>query len=733
MEARNARLPATERILLGKAADQVLASPYTGPYRRWKCRGEAARQPGFVPSGKLSSRVPSSFWHAAGMREEQSIMLYRNIVAAAWSAAALGDVASAVAADRPVTTGEPVIVTATRFGDAGERFPIGVQVITAEDIRRSTAATVPELLRTLSGIRTRDLSGSPNLQVDMRGFGIFGDQNTLVLLDGVRISEYEQTPVNWAAIPLDAIERIEVLRGSGAVLYGSGATGGTINIITRVPRAGERSASVYGGAGSFSTYEARAGLNLGGDGVGLRANAGHYESDNYRDNNRVRIDNFQGDARWWGASGALSLKFGADDQRQGFPGAITEAQIARNPQQAATPGDFGTLRSGYLNLGAETRLAAGELAANLGYREKDTDASFFVTTPFRNNVETTVRVWSFSPRFKLPHGLGGWANTLVIGYDYEDWDFNGTAGPSIVGRPESTQRSSALYFQHTTAFSADTSLALSLREQQVKYAVSDSTNPLTADGRKHSLTAWEIAARQRLAGGVFAYGKVGRSFRVPNVNDNYSLFFATVTLLEPQTSDDYEIGVDVQAGPGRYRFALYQSDIENEIFFDPLTFSNRNLQPTRRSGLEAEGRWQFSRGVDLFANYTYANAEFRSGSFGGVPIAGNRVPLVPRHAANVGVGWEFAPRTRLDAALRYVGEQVFDADETNTFGRRMPSYTVVDLKLAHATRDWRFTATVKNLFNEHYFTYGVFTGFPTYAALPAAERSIFVSAQYTFK
>jgi len=58
---------------------------------------------------------------------------------------------------------------------------------------------------------------------------------------------------------------------------------------------------------------------------------------------------------------------------------------------------------------------------------------------------------------------------------------------------------------------------------------------------------------------------------------------------------------------------------------------------------------------------------------------------------------------------------------------------VVDLKLAHAAGDWRFAATVKNLFNEHYFTYGVFTGFPTYAALPAAERSLFVSAQYTFR
>jgi iron complex outermembrane receptor protein len=656
----------------------------------------------------------------------------RRIPAAVLAAAAL----NGIAAEAPVATGEPVVVTATRFGDPAERFPIGVQVITAEDIRRSAATTVPELLRTLPGIRTRDLSGSPNLQVDMRGFGIFGDQNTLVLLDGVRISEYEQTPVNWAAIPLDAIERIEVLRGSGAVLYGSGATGGTINIITKAPRAGDRAASLYGGAGTYGTYEARAGLNLAGDNVGLRANAGHYETDNYRDNNRVRIDNLQADARWWGSRGSVSLKLGADDQRQGLPGAISEAQIARNPQQAAFPADFATLRSAYVNLGGDARVGGGELAGNVSYREKDTDASFFVGTPFRNSVETRVTVWSFSPRFKLPHRLGGWDSSLVVGVDYEDWDLDGTAGPSVVGRPSGTQRNAAAYLQHTTAFTRDTSLAFGLRGQQAKYGVTDATNPTTGGERKHDLSAWEIAGRQRLVAEVFGYAKTGRSFRVPNLNDNYSLFTATVALLEPQTSDDYEIGVDAQAGPGRYRIAFYRSDVNDEIFFDPLTFTNRNLPPTRRSGFELDARWRLAGGVDLSANYTYAEAEFRAGSFGGIPIAGNRVPLVPRHAANLGFGWEFMPRTRLDAAARYVGEQVFDADETNTFGRRMPSYTVVDLKLAHATQasgGWLFAATVKNLFNEKYFTYGVFTGFPTYAALPAPERSLFVSAQYAFR
>ncbi len=656
-------------------------------------------------------------------------MLFRKGSAAVLAAAAW----CALAAEPPVTVGEPVIVTATRFSDPGEQFPIGVQVITEEDVRRSTAATVPEVLRGLAGIRTRDLSGSPNLQMDMRGFGIFGDQNTLVLLDGVRISENEQTPVNWSAIPLSAIERIEILRGGGSVLYGGGTTGGTINIITKAPRSGERSGEVYGGAGTYKTGEARIGANLAGRDAGLRLNAGHYESDNYRDNNRVRIGNAQADARWSAAGGRLYAKFGADDQRLGLPGAISEAKIAEDPRQAATPGDFSTLRSGYVNVGGEAGMGSGVAAVNIGYREKDTDASFFVGTPFRNNVEARVRVWSVTPRLKVPHRLGELDNELVLGVDYDDWDLDSTAGPSIVGHPQATQRNSALYAQQVTRFSEDTSVSLGLRGHRVTYTVTDAANPSAADSRTRDLTAYEVSARQRLVRSLFLYGKVGSSFRVPNVNDIYSLFTASVTPLEPQTSRDLEIGVDVGAGPGRYRVALYQMDIENEIFFDPLTFTNRNLQPTRRYGVEAEGRWRAGGAFDAFANYTFAVAEFRSGSFGGISIAGNEVPLVPKHAVNVGAGWRFAQRTRFEAVLRYVGEQVFDGDETNTFGRKMPAYTVVDLKLSHESGSWRVDGGVRNLFNEKYFTYGVFTGFPTYAALPAPERAFFVTAQYAFR
>ena len=653
-------------------------------------------------------------------------MYFRNGTAAVLTAAAW----CALAAEVPVTVGEPVIVTATRFEDRYLDKPVNVSIIAAEDIKNSTARTIPELLRQLPGIRTRDSSGSPNKQVDMRGFGISGDQNTLVLLDGVRISENEQTTVNWVGIPLSAIERIEILRGSGAVLYGGGATGGTINVITRTPVPGQRSASIYGGAATYGTSEAGVGANLAGESVGLRFNASYLDSDNYRDNNELRQKNALADLRWAGNRASVSLKAGADEQKLRLPGALSEAQIAANPRQAATPQDFSNRTGGFLNVGGAWAAGAGDLAADLGYREKNIHASI-IGSP----IDSDTSVWSFSPRLKLPHQLGGWRHHLVVGVDWDDWSFlNKTSVFGQPREPDAFQRNQAVYLQNSTAIGDAWNLSLGGRLHRVEYGVTDLANPSQSDERTRNLTAYEIGVRYRASAALSPYAKIGTSFRVPNVNDVYNLFTGVVSLLEPQTSHEQEIGVDIRYGPGTYRLALYHMTIDNELYFDPVAFTNRNLPPTRRQGVEAEGKWRFARSFDLFVNYTYAVSEFRSGSIGGVPIAGNEVPLVPRHAANAGAGWAFAPRARADIVASYVGEQVFDADETNTFGRKMPAYTVVDFKLTYESAGWLLGAGVKNLFNEKYFNYAVFDSFtPTFFAYPQPERSVFVTAQYSFR
>src|SRR5882672_10229853 len=161
-----------------------------------------------------------------------------------------------------------VVITATRFADSRRDLPIGVTVITADDIRKSASSNLGDILAQFGLLQIRDLAGTQNPQLDLRGFGITGDQNTLVLLDGLRLGESDFESAQLSAIPLESIERIEIVRGSGAVLYGAGATGGTINIITRRGQPGESRAHALARAGGFGTEEMRGGFSRQGEAFG---------------------------------------------------------------------------------------------------------------------------------------------------------------------------------------------------------------------------------------------------------------------------------------------------------------------------------------------------------------------------------------------------------------------------------------------------------------------------------
>jgi iron complex outermembrane receptor protein len=90
-----------------------------------------------------------------------------------------------------------------------------------------------------------------------------------------------------------------------------------------------------------------------------------------------------------------------------------------------------------------------------------------------------------------------------------------------------------------------------------------------------------------------------------------------------------------------------------------------------------------------------------------IPLAGKRVPLVPRHKLSLGAHWDLVPGTTLSAALTGASEQVLDNDEPNTLAHRIPSYYVVDLKLARTTSWGRVAAVLNNVFDEDYYTYAV--------------------------
>lgn len=708
---------------------------------------------------------PVPMAHAAGVHARKKVALSMRSAALAVLGAANG----AVAADPPLTRGEEVVVTATRFPGQIVATPVNVSVITAEDIRASAARTVPDLLAEQPGITLHDLFGNnaASTVVDLRGFGATGGQNTLILIDGRRAGDIDLSGVQWSAVPLSAIERIEIVRGSGSVLYGDGATGGVINIITKSPFALSNGVVAGGRIGSYATSEVHASANYASARAGINIGAANFESDGYRANNHNRQATAQADLRWLTDNGSIDFKLGADRQGIRLPGARAVQpsagvnELAANRRGTSTPLDYAQRDGNRATLDWHHTVALGEFTLGFGWRDK-AQRSYFDFSGFPDFRTIDLDVRSFTPRARVRHGLFGSASTLVGGFDWYRWDYQlrRSNSPANISRPINTvaavQENQAFYLHNTARFGDRFTLTAGARIERLALDAADAFDPTApgsafdpgamAGAQRETEHAYEAGVRYQLDRASALIGKIGRSYRFATVDEIYETsprFENEFQFLKPQTARDYELGYEVRTRSASLRAALFQIDVNDEIHLDPFTtgVGNTNLPPSRRRGVEFEARWPLHRAFTATFAYAYTDARFRGGVLSGsaftqqnVPIAGKEVPLVPRHKARVGASWAIDARTRLNASLNYVSRQFMDNDEGNTLGATIPSYTVVDLKLVHERKRLRLGAAVNNLANEKYYNYAVRSQFVAdrYNAYPLPERSYTLTLEYAF-
>lgn len=643
-----------------------------------------------------------------------------------------------------------VIVTSTRLTDDSARLPASVSIITAEKIARSPASTLPELLAREAGITTRSLYGNhaARATIDMRGFGAASTQNTLILLDGRRLNDVDLSAVDFAAIPLESIERIEIIRGGGGVLYGDGAVGGTVNIITKKPGSRGTSGSIIASFGSHQSRRWDATATHGKNSLAANVFVNSIDSDGYRRNNALEQNNLQADLRWQHDNGEWFLKLGGDDQsvrlpgeRRVDPGAGID-QLNNDRRGTSRPRDFADQTGGSLTFGRSHFLSADqELILDLGYRKKNQKAFFDdydFGGAFATYYDTDLVTTSFTPRLKTRHHLFDRPGTLIAGIDYYHsyYDSDRSLNPSTANTPihrlDVTQTSLAIYGQDTSEISEQSLLTVGGRLQRVGIKARDEFNPSAPGGafgsgapeseRNDTQHMLELGLRHRFNEKLSLFGRLSRSVRFATIDEFFQTdpnsFLQAFSPLKPQTAESLDLGTDYAVGDTRWSIAIYRMNLHDEIHFNPSTFANENLDPTRRQGTTMSIEKQMTETSRITANYSYTRAVFRSGSF-----SGNEVPLVARDTGALSYLWTMNPKLTFAADARYIGKKRFDNDQSNTF-QRIPAYTMVDIKIMGKIDTWRWQASVNNVFNKQAFDYGIrSTSSPNiYNAYPLPER-----------
>jgi iron complex outermembrane recepter protein len=666
-------------------------------------------------------------------------------------------IASAHAETLPEFIGETIVVTPSRFPQALSGQSANTTVITRQDIENSPQSTLPDILAQQAGIGMRDLFGNQatGSTVDLRGFGAAAGQNTLILLDGRRLNDIDLSAIDWSALPLSAIERIEIVRGGSSVLHGAGAVAGVINIISRSPLRQSDQAVGRVQLGSFNTQGYQLSGNLAGDTAGIRIAAEHIRSDGWRDNNESRQSSLNGDARWKHGLGEWVFKFGGASQDVRLPGPRTIEpdagldELATDPEGTNTPLDWAK-RDGYqAGLNGSFGFGRHEVVLDLDYRNKQQQSNFDYgfAADYR---EAALDMWSFSPRVRVPFETGGISHSLVLGVDLQRWDYrlHTSNGEVNIGTPinrvTADQNSAGLYTRDEMQLDSATRLTLGARYEWFEIDARDRFDPAapgslfgsgaSPDSKDDTQYAWELGLNHRLNPQHALFARAARSFRFATVDEIYEGYPHEFQFLKPQTSQDAQAGWEWGRGAKRMRSAAYYMRVKDEIHLDPYTFDNTNLPPLERYGLELEANSRLSS-VDVRAAYTLAYAKFTGGSLNGVELDGKDVPLVPRNTLSLGAVWHVDGKTRISADAHYVGEQRMDNDEANRFNQKIPAHTLVDLKLMRQVGHWQWAAALNNVFDEDYYTYAVHstTNDDRFNAYPLPGRNGWVSVEYTFK
>ena len=580
----------------------------------------------------------------------------------------------------------PIIVTATRTAQTVDDTLSSVSVITRDDIERQQAKSVPDALRGLAGITITN-NGGPGKATSIFLRGTESD-HILVLIDGVKVGSATLGTTAFEHIPIEQIERIEIVRGPRSSIYGSEAIGGVIQIFTR-EGGGMLKPFFSIGGGSDDTYSASAGVSGGGTHGWFNLSASGDRTNGFNACNGKPSPGGAGcfttepdNDGYRNLSGSLNAGYRFDNRLE------VDAHALRVNAKTEFDGSFvNESESVQQVLGGKVRFwpsDSWQLTLAAGRSRYDSDN--YKDSDFQSRFDTERDTVSLQNDLYFPD-----EQLLTFGVDYQDDRVGSTTDFAVTSR-----NNTGLFTEYLGTF-ATHELNLSLRQDDNEQF----------GGQTTGAVAWGYTQANELR----LTASYGTAFKAPTFNELYFPGFGNPNL-QPEESRSFEIGVSKQTNRGRWALNMYETRIDDLIAFDASTFAPANIDQARIRGLEAILVTQIKT-WDLNINLTLLDPENRSPGANN----GNVLPRRAKQSLRIDADRQFG-KYLLGTTLLAVSSRYDDLANSRELG----GYTTVDLRTEYIfAGDFRLQARVENLFDKDYETAALFN---------QPGRSLFVTLRF---
>ncbi len=572
---------------------------------------------------------------------------------------------------------EKVVVTATRVEMPQSSVGSSVTVVDREQLTERQCASVVQALREVPGLDVVQNGGAGGTaSTFIRGAK---SEQTLVLVDGVPLNDPAGLGrgADLSQVPVENIERIEVLRGPQSTLYGADAIGGVINIITR-KGSGPANGEVSAEAGSFNTFNEKAEVRGGNDRYNFSAGASRQDSQGISSASE-RNGNTEKDG--YGRTEA-SARLGWTPVEEFEANGLVRWNHARYDYDGSVNGvmmdtdDRGESDALLLYGEGKAKLFDGlwrpRLGGSWGSQSRDDTSSMGNST-----FDSLLQKLEWQNDLYL-----GKANLVTAGFEYQQESAESTY--EAVGYVDRFDRKTA---RHQSAYAQDIV----------------TTGPLTTTvgGRVDSYdtfgteTTWRVApVYDIVATGTRVRGSYGTGFKAPSLFQLYSIYGSKD--LNPETSQGWDAGVeqDLMEGKLTVGATYFENQFNDMIDYDFVTSTYGNVSKAEARGVETFVVAKPVKDLSVRASYTYTDTQDKT--------SGTELIRRPRNKAALDTTYAFTPKFRGTVGLVYVGERQ-DEDFSTFQNVTLDGYTLVNLYASYDVyKNVTLFGRLENLADEKY-------------------------------
>ena len=524
------------------------------------------------------------------------------------------------------TSEKTYVVTANRSETEELKSNGNVTIITSEEIVKSGKTTLPEILQSATNVQISEGTyGNSTSIIKMRGAA--GDNpfaQVVVLVDGRRLNNPDMTPHNLLSIPLSQIEKIEILDGGDSSLYGSGAVGGVINIITKENTDGV-TADVNFSYGSYNTISTNAQIGYGEEKFGINFSGDYTQSKGYRDYNTSKN---------WNANLKSFIKPNSNLNFVPFvnysagnfdlPGPLTEKEFLENPQQANSfsksskdKGSFSIISTGLNSSFEITDSIKFEIPTSYNLTKRGYDNYGYSNYKF-HLVES-------KPKLSFESDLSDVKFKSFVGYDFAFTNYFGNSY-SDIERQNEINAYNIIQIENSPFVNLSFEFPFNLiftTSARYTFAPIKATKEIVDFHKEQTYKSFDYSfgATYLFTENFSVYSKYTTLFRLPFVDEKTSLtyfygyHYADFNEdLNPEKGFNAEIGTNFKLNNLLSTKAnFFYMGMKDEIAYSSITWKNENLVKTKRIGGTLSVNYNPVDFLKLKSSVSYIHAVFAEG------------------------------------------------------------------------------------------------------------------------